>query len=100
MARSRAIKVLDNALSGSSGAKNCEIFVEALGLKPLFATFMGKVPLLATLKRAFLGLFFGVKTACFGRLHSGLATFYDALFPDPYDCTVLGSIMRRSAFTR
>lgn len=41
-ARSRAIKVLDNALSGASGAKNCEVFVEALGLKPLFTAFMGK----------------------------------------------------------
>ena len=45
MARSRAIKVLDSALSGSAGSKNCEVFVEALGLKALFSAFMGKVSL-------------------------------------------------------
>ena len=44
MARSRAIKVLDHALAGSSGTVNCEAFVvEAGGLKTLFAAFMGKV---------------------------------------------------------
>jgi len=43
MARSRAIKVLDNALSGSAGSKNCVVFVEALGLGALFSAFMGKV---------------------------------------------------------
>lgn len=42
MAGSRAVKVLDNALSGSAGSKNCEVFVEALGLKTLFSAFMGK----------------------------------------------------------
>ena len=37
-ARSRSIKVLDHAMSGPAC---CETFVEALGLKHLFATFMG-----------------------------------------------------------
>ncbi|OCH94113.1 DUF1716-domain-containing protein [Obba rivulosa] len=41
-ARSRSIKVLDYTLSGSSGTSSCETFVEALGLKYLFSTFMGK----------------------------------------------------------
>ncbi|EMD40739.1 hypothetical protein CERSUDRAFT_45089 [Gelatoporia subvermispora B] len=41
-ARSRSIKVLDYAMSGSSGTSSCETFVEALGLKYLFSTFMGK----------------------------------------------------------
>lgn len=40
--KSRAIKVLDYALSGPPGAANCAIFVEAMGLKTLFAAFMGK----------------------------------------------------------
>ncbi|PVG03677.1 DUF1716-domain-containing protein [Serendipita vermifera] len=42
MAGTRAPKVLDNALSGAAGAKNCQVFVEAAGLKPLFTAFMGK----------------------------------------------------------
>ncbi|KAG8754289.1 hypothetical protein FRC14_005217 [Serendipita sp. 396] len=42
LSRSRAIKVLDNALSTSAGTKNCEVFIEALGLKALFSAFMGK----------------------------------------------------------
>ncbi|CAE6394781.1 unnamed protein product [Rhizoctonia solani] len=40
--KSRAIKVLDYALSGPLGAANCTTFVEAVGLKPLFSAFMGK----------------------------------------------------------
>ncbi|KAF8528671.1 DUF1716-domain-containing protein [Gautieria morchelliformis] len=40
--RSRAIKVLDHALSGPTGTPVCEMFVEALGLKTLFSSFMGK----------------------------------------------------------
>ncbi|KAI0089316.1 DUF1716-domain-containing protein [Irpex rosettiformis] len=40
--RSRAIKVLDYAMSGPAGTPCCETFVEALGLKSLFSTFMGK----------------------------------------------------------
>lgn len=51
MARSRAIKVLDNALSGSAGSKNCEVFVEALGLKALFSAFMGKVGFMFNIQR-------------------------------------------------
>ncbi|KAF8607556.1 DUF1716-domain-containing protein [Ceratobasidium sp. AG-I] len=41
-AKSRAIKVLDYAMSGPTGADNCVTFIEALGLKPLFSSFMGK----------------------------------------------------------
>lgn len=41
--RSRAIKVFDYAMSGPAGTSCCETFVEALGLKSLFSTFMGKV---------------------------------------------------------
>ncbi|KAI0832413.1 DUF1716-domain-containing protein [Trametes gibbosa] len=40
-ARSRAIKVLDYAMSGPAGTAACETFVDALGLKTLFSTFMG-----------------------------------------------------------
>jgi len=40
--RSRAIKVLDHAMSGPAGTTSCETFVEALGLKNLFSTFMSK----------------------------------------------------------
>lgn len=39
--RSRAIKVLDYAMSGPAGTAACETFVDALGLKNLFSTFMG-----------------------------------------------------------
>ena len=42
LARSRAIKALDYAMSGPSGSTACETFVDALGLKSLFTTFMGK----------------------------------------------------------
>ncbi|GAA5841799.1 hypothetical protein JCM11251_004067 [Rhodosporidiobolus azoricus] len=42
MSRARAIKTLDHALQGRAGEKLCERFVEALGLKTLFAVFMGK----------------------------------------------------------
>lgn len=41
--RSRSIKALDFAMSGTSGSAICEGFVEALGLKTLFSAFMGKV---------------------------------------------------------
>lgn len=37
------MKALDHAMSGPSGTAVCETFVEALGLKSLFTTFMGKV---------------------------------------------------------
>ncbi|KIP10420.1 hypothetical protein PHLGIDRAFT_125614 [Phlebiopsis gigantea 11061_1 CR5-6] len=40
--RSRSIKVLDHAMSGPAGTACCETFVEALGLKNLFSTFMSK----------------------------------------------------------
>ncbi|KAH9482695.1 Beta-catenin-like protein 1 [Psilocybe cubensis] len=40
--KSRSIKVLDYALSGTSGTPLCETFVEILGLKTLFTAFMGK----------------------------------------------------------
>ncbi|KZT19261.1 DUF1716-domain-containing protein [Neolentinus lepideus HHB14362 ss-1] len=40
--RSRAIKVLDHAMSGVAGTSTCETFVDALGLKSLFAALMGK----------------------------------------------------------
>lgn len=42
VARSRSIKALDYAMSGSAGTPNCERFVDALGLKTLFAAFMNK----------------------------------------------------------
>lgn len=41
--RSRSIKTLDYAMSGSAGSASCEAFVEALGLKTLFSALMGKV---------------------------------------------------------
>ncbi|ESK96043.1 duf1716 domain protein [Moniliophthora roreri MCA 2997] len=40
--RSRAIKTLDYAMSGTAGTETCEAFIEALGLKTLFSVFMGK----------------------------------------------------------
>lgn len=43
MSRSRAIKVLDYALQPADGVPACERFVEMLGLKTLFSSFMGKV---------------------------------------------------------
>jgi beta-catenin-like protein 1 len=43
LAKYRALKVLDHALSGDEGSANCEKFVECLGLKTLFSFFMGKV---------------------------------------------------------
>lgn len=43
LARNRAIKVLDHALTGDAGTAACERFVEVLGLKSLFAAFMNKV---------------------------------------------------------
>ncbi|RDB22492.1 Beta-catenin-like protein 1 [Hypsizygus marmoreus] len=41
--KSRAIKVLDYAMSGVTGSSICETFIEILGLKTLFSAFMGKV---------------------------------------------------------
>jgi beta-catenin-like protein 1 len=41
--KSRAIKTLDYAMSGTAGTDMCANFVEVLGLKTLFAAFMGKV---------------------------------------------------------
>lgn len=43
LARNRAIKVLDHALTGDAGTAACERFVEVLGLKSLFSAFMNKV---------------------------------------------------------
>ncbi|KAK4046878.1 hypothetical protein OIV83_005774 [Microbotryomycetes sp. JL201] len=42
LSKTRAIKTLDYALQSRSGIPLCEQFVEALGLKTLFAAFMGK----------------------------------------------------------
>lgn len=39
----QCIKALDFALAGPAGTKCCETFVEALGLKTIFSSFMGKV---------------------------------------------------------
>ena len=50
LARSRAFKVLDHALTGDSGADACERFVEVLGLKSLFAAFMDSVSRLCALR--------------------------------------------------
>lgn len=36
--------MLDHALSGPEGSENCEKFVEALGLKTLFAAFVSPTP--------------------------------------------------------
>jgi beta-catenin-like protein 1 len=43
LAKTRAIKVLDYALQSEDGSASCERFVEMLGLKSFFSTFMGKV---------------------------------------------------------
>ncbi|KAG1907134.1 armadillo-type protein [Suillus fuscotomentosus] len=40
--KSRAIKTLDYAMSSPAGTATCANFIEVLGLKTLFATFMGK----------------------------------------------------------
>ncbi|KAK1921422.1 Catenin-beta-like protein [Papiliotrema laurentii] len=42
LARTRSIKVLDYAMQTEDGSKNCERFVEVLGLKTFFSAFMGK----------------------------------------------------------
>ena len=42
MSKARALRVLDHALGGSSGAATCEHFVEAVGLKTVFGMFMKK----------------------------------------------------------
>ncbi|SCZ92549.1 BZ3500_MvSof-1268-A1-R1_Chr5-2g07967 [Microbotryum saponariae] len=42
LSKTRAIKTLDHALQGFAGMELCVEFVEALGLKVLFTTFMGK----------------------------------------------------------
>ena len=59
--KSRSIKVLDYAMSGTAGSSICEAFVEALGLKTLFMTFMGKVYLIY-LTVIFFWLFSVIKT--------------------------------------
>lgn len=41
-ARSRSIKTLDYAMSGTIGTPMCEAFIKASGLKTLFSAFMGK----------------------------------------------------------
>jgi beta-catenin-like protein 1 len=43
MSRPRALKLLNHALGDNEGASCCERFVEAAGLKPIFALFMKKV---------------------------------------------------------
>ncbi|KAG9097018.1 hypothetical protein FRC06_008033 [Ceratobasidium sp. 370] len=47
--KSRAIKVLDYAMSGPPGAANCVTFVDAMGLKTLFSAFMGKAGVISSL---------------------------------------------------
>jgi beta-catenin-like protein 1 len=42
MAKRRALRVLDHAMAGSTGVAVCERFVEAAGLKTVFAMFMKK----------------------------------------------------------
>ncbi|KKY18044.1 hypothetical protein UCRPC4_g05247 [Phaeomoniella chlamydospora] len=42
MSKSRALRVLDHALGGPSGASACEQLVEAVGLKTIFGMFMKK----------------------------------------------------------
>ncbi|OAD79104.1 hypothetical protein PHYBLDRAFT_176618 [Phycomyces blakesleeanus NRRL 1555(-)] len=42
LARIRAVKVLNYALTGEEGRPNCIRFVDALGLKTMFPIFMGK----------------------------------------------------------
>jgi beta-catenin-like protein 1 len=42
MTKSRALRVLDHAMSGAAGVDVCERFVEAAGLKTIFAMFMKK----------------------------------------------------------
>ena len=42
MSKARALRVLDHALGGSTGAATCERFVEAIGLKTVFGMFMKK----------------------------------------------------------
>lgn len=42
MSRSRALRVLDHAMGGSTGVAVCEQFVEAAGLKTVFGMFMKK----------------------------------------------------------
>ena len=51
MAHSRSLKVLDHAMSLPDGAANCERFIEALGLRSLFPSFLKAriQPLIVTL---------------------------------------------------
>ncbi|EHK99976.1 hypothetical protein M7I_4059 [Glarea lozoyensis 74030] len=42
MAKPRALRLIDHALSGPSGAESCEKLVEAAGLKVIFTLFMKK----------------------------------------------------------
>lgn len=44
-------------MSGTAGSSICEAFVEALGLKTLFTTFMGKVCLIHLKRNLFLIIF-------------------------------------------
>jgi len=55
--KSRAIKALDYAMSGTTSSGMCESFVEALGLKVLFAALMGKVCIVVDARSASLFLF-------------------------------------------
>lgn len=52
--KSRAIKALDYAMSGTTSSGVCESFVEALGLKVLFAALMGKVCIVVDARSASL----------------------------------------------
>lgn len=58
LARQRAIKVLDHALTGDAGTEACERFVEVLGLKSLFSAFMDKVGAIGCTAGSLLILFF------------------------------------------
>ncbi|KAF9075754.1 DUF1716-domain-containing protein [Rhodocollybia butyracea] len=40
--RSKSIKALDYAMSGSAGTASCQAFIDSSGLKTLFSAFMGK----------------------------------------------------------
>ena len=48
MSKSRALRLLDHALSGPDGAACCEKLVEEAGLKVVFRLFMKKVPYMFT----------------------------------------------------
>jgi beta-catenin-like protein 1 len=63
MARIRAVKVLDYAMSTSAGTANCYRFVESFGLKTLFPMFMGKVGFLMIM--SVFRLLYGANAAAF-----------------------------------